>query len=77
MADKPKKERALLRSIADELKKVAYLGAAGPYLIIGEGTKTAVGAATLIALAVGWFVICQVAAHLLLSLIERMEYEDE
>jgi len=77
MAEKPKKERALLRSIADELKKVAYLGAAGPYLIMGESTKTAAGAGTIIVLAVIWFVVCQVAAHVLLSLAVKMENEDE
>lgn len=77
MSEKPRKERTLLRSIVDELKKVAYLGAAGPYLIMGESTKTAVGAGNVIVLAVIWFVICQVAAHVLLSLAEKMENEDE
>ncbi len=77
MSEKPKKDRALIRSIADEVKKVAYLGAAGPYLIMGDTTKTAVGAATLITIAIAWFVICQVVAHVLLSLAVKMENEDE
>ncbi len=76
MGDKPRKYLELIRSIADEVKKVAYLGAAGPYLIMGDETKSAVGAATLIALAVAWFILCQVVAHVMLSLAVKMENED-
>jgi len=33
---KPQKPASMIRSIADELKKVAYPGAAGPYAIRGQ-----------------------------------------
>lgn len=72
--EKTKKDLTVIRSIAEEIKKVAYLGAAGPYLIMSEKT---VGAATLVVLAIGWFVFCQVTAHVMLSLATKMENENE
>lgn len=63
----------VVRSISEELKKVAYLGAAGPYLVFGESAKTAVTGAELLAIAIGWFIICQTIAHFLVSLAEKME----
>lgn len=63
----------IVRSIAEELKKVAYVGAAGPYVVLGEASKTVVGGATLIAVSLVWFIICQTVAHLLMALDSKME----
>lgn len=76
MEEKPSKKSALIESVAEEIKKVSYLGAAGPYVILGEKDKDVVGGATLLAIALTWFIICQVVAHVLLALARKMEAED-
>jgi len=67
-----RKEAKLVLSIVEEAKKVSYLGAAGPYLLFGEQAKTVVGASTLIVIALVWFIMTQVVAHVLMGLAENM-----
>lgn len=45
-----RKEAKLVLSISEEVKKVSYLGAAGPYLLLGDQAKTAVGASESVGL---------------------------
>lgn len=75
MGEKRPKKETVIRSIADEIKKVAYLGAAGPYVIMGD--KGAVDGATLVAIALIWFLGCQSIAHFLLALADRLEVEND
>lgn len=77
MADaSARKEAKLILSIAEEAKKVSYLGAAGPYLLFGDQAKTVVGASTLIVIALVWFIMVQLIAHALMALAEKMETND-
>ena len=76
MEEKQKKTEDVIRSIADEAKKLSYIGSAGPYVILGDQAKTVVGASTIVAIAVIWFIIWQFIAHFLLSLAIKVENED-
>lgn len=71
MSDTARQRQSVIRSIADETKKVAYLGAAGPYVILGDQVLQETG--FIVAIALSWFIICQCVAHLLLALADRME----
>lgn len=71
------KEARIVLSIAEEAKKVSYLGAAGPYLVFGEQAKTVVGGGTLIVIALIWFIMVQIAAHAFMALAEKMEAGDD
>lgn len=68
MGDKRPKNETVIRSIADETKKVAYLGAAGPYVIMGD--KGVVAGATLVAIALVSFIMNQSLAHFLADRVE-------
>ena len=72
-----KGDAGVVRSIADELKKVSYLGAAGPYLVFGASARTVVDGATIIVIATFWFIIWQTVAHFLVSLAQKMEVDSE
>lgn len=74
--NKPKESRLVI-SVADEVKKLSYLGAAGPYLMLGDEAKTVIGGSSLLAIAMVWFIICQAVAHGLLALAERMAEQDD
>jgi hypothetical protein len=39
MEEKQKKTEDVIRSLADEAKKLAYVGSAGPYVILGFKQK--------------------------------------
>ena len=71
------KDWRLARSIADEIKKVAYLGAAGPYLLLGDKAQTVVGGGIMVAIAVVWFIMCQAIAHAMIAAANAGENDDE
>ena len=77
MGSKPDHHGVVIRSIAEEVKKIAYLGAAGPYLVMGDQARTVVGGATLVAIALVWFIMCQAVAHFLMVLAEKAEAQDD
>lgn len=77
MATSPVKQAVVTRSIAEEVKKVAYVGAAGPYVLMGEQAKTIVGGSTLVAISLVWFIMCQVVAHIFMVLADKMEANDD
>lgn len=67
----------LVRSFADEVKKVSYLGAAGPFLLLGDQAKSIVGGAAVLAIAIVWFMLCQVVAHALIAAANAGETDNE
>ena len=75
MGEKRSNSGTVIKSIADETKKVAYLGAAGPYVIMGE--KAGADASALVAIALVWFIMCQSLAHFLMVLADKMEVEND
>lgn len=77
MGANPKKRSAIILSVADEVKKVSYLGAAGPYLAFGDDAKTVVGGTSMVAIALVCFILCQVIAHGLMVLANTMEVQDD
>jgi hypothetical protein len=77
MGESPKKEGRVIRSFTEEVKKVAYLGAAGPYLMMGDQAKSIVGGSAMVAIALVWFIICQVIAHVFIALADRMEAQND
>lgn len=77
MAETPSSEGKIIASVADEVKKLSYLGAAGPYLVLGDEAKTVIGGGTMVAIAMVWFIMCQAVAHGLIALAERMAEQDD
>lgn len=67
----------LVRSLAEEVKKVSYLGAAGPFLLLGDQAKSIVGGPTVLAIAIAWFILCQAAAHALIAVANAGETHHE
>lgn len=71
-----KGDSAVIKSIAEEFKKVSYLGAAGPYLVFGANARSVVDGATIIVIATVWFIIWQIVAHFLVSLAQKLEVDN-
>ena len=67
----------LVRSFAEEVKKVSYLGAAGPFLLLGGQVKSIVGGATVLAIAIVRFMLCQAVAHTLIAAANAGETDNE
>ena len=53
------------------------LGAAGPFLLLGDQAKSIVGGPTVLAIAIAWFILCQAAAHALIAVANAGETHHE
>ena len=53
------------------------LGAAGPFLLLGDQAESIVGGAAVLAIAIVWFMLCQVVAHALIAAANAGETDNE
>ncbi|MBK6744694.1 MAG: hypothetical protein IPG66_17745 [Hydrogenophilales bacterium] len=69
MKEEKKSEAAkrLILSLADELKKLSYLGTAGMLLLFGNKASQVVDGPTMMVIAIAWYLLMQVIAHILLA----------